>query len=133
MAFQTMASRSPGRVRSPHPPPAPRKSRRIRQPRLTREEREAMRRLRERNAAQWVDAVKKIRTPSVRAHISAVVLFEFLYDHDEPWMKNRGPLDEWASHWTPETCPKPAVLARALIKVGYPPRFAEARAWIGEE
>ena len=83
--------------------------------------------LRERNAQQWIDAVKKIRTPSVRAHVAAIVLWDWLYDAQEPWLKNRGPLDKLAGEWTPETCPKSKVLAKQLIKIGYPPRIAWAR------
>ena len=92
-----------------------------------------MRRLRERNATQWVAAVKKIRTPLVRAQVSAVINWDWLYDAMDPWLKNRGPLDKWAGECLPENCPKPAVLARALVKVGYPPGVAVARAWIGED
>lgn len=126
-------ARSPSRLGTGHPPPRPRNSRRISQPRLTREERKAMRRLRERNAQQWIDAVKKIRTPSVRAQAAAIVLWDWLYDATDPWLKNRRPLDKWAGEYSEETCPKPAVLARALVKVGYPARLAEIRAWIGED
>lgn len=75
--------------------------------------------------------VKKIRTPSVRAQVAAIVLWDWLYDATDPWLKNRGPLDKWAGEYSEETCPKPAVLARALVKVGYPARVAEIRAWIG--
>ena len=88
--------------------------------------------LRGRNAQQWIDAVKQIRTPSVRAHVAAIVLWDWLYDAQEPWLKNRGALDKWAGEYSEETCPKPSVLARALEKIGYPPRVAETRAWIGE-
>ena len=82
---------------------------------------------------QWIDAVKKIRTPLVRAQVAAIVLWDWIWDATEPWLKNYGPLKEWAGDCLPENCPKPAVLARALIKVGYPPRVAEIRAWIGED
>ena len=91
-----------------------------------------MRRHRSRNAQQWIDAVKKIRTPSVRAQVSAICWFDFLMDAPEPWLQNRGQIVEWAGEYSEETCPKPTVLARALEKIGYPPRVAEKRAWIGE-
>lgn len=133
MALRTMTARAPGRVGAGgfgHPPPTPRRSRRRRkrQP----EETKILRQLRERSAADWIRVVKKLRTPSVRAHVSAVILFDWLYDAVEPWKKNRGPLDFWASGWAPETCPGPKVLAKALVKVGYPPREAEVRSRIGE-
>ena len=125
------AARSPGRLGTGYPPPKPRKSRRISQACLTREERMALRRLGERNATQWIAAVKAAsRTPSLRAQLSAIVLFDHLYDAPEPWKKNRGPLDEWAAEWTPETSPNPAVLARALVRLGFPLRLAEHRAWM---
>lgn len=92
-----------------------------------------MQRLQERNAVQWVDAVKKIRTPSVRAQVSAICWFDFLMDAPEPWLQNRGQIVEWAGEYSEATCPKPAVLARALVRVGYPQTVAVARAWIGED
>lgn len=91
-----------------------------------------MRRLRERNADQWVEAVKRIRTPSVRAHASALAWWDYLMDAPEPWLQNRGQIAKWAGEYSEETCPKPAVLARALVRIGYPPRVATARAWVGE-
>ena len=92
-----------------------------------------MRRLRERNVQQLIDAVKKIRTPSVRAQVAAIVLWDFLMDAPEPWLQNRGQIVEWAGEYSEATCPKPAVLARALVRVGYPQTVAVARAWIGED
>ena len=94
----------------------------------------ALRRLEERNATQWIAAVKAAsRTPSLRAQLSAIVLFDHIYDAPEPWKKNRGPLDAWAAEWTPETSPNPSVLARALVRLGFPPRLAEHRAWMWEK
>lgn len=114
--------------------PQPRKSRRRNKPRLTQEEAAALQRLRERNAAQWLDAVRQAsRTPSVRAQLAAIVVWDYFFDSSVPHLRDRALLMKWMREWTPQNCPKPAVLARALTRLGYPPRVAEARSRLGEE
>lgn len=112
-------------------PPRPRKSRRRKKLQLTQEELTALQKLRERNAAQWLDAVRQAsRTPSVRAHLAAIVVWDYFFDNPEPHMRDRALLFQWMREWTMQTCPNPAVLARALIRLGYPPRLAELRSRI---
>ena len=115
-----------------HPPPTPRRSRRRHKLRLTLEERLALKRLRELNSDQLIRALRKIRTPSVRASASAVAAWDLVLDVSGPHMRRKEQILSWAGEWTPENDPRPAVLARALVKIGYPPRVAEARARIGE-
>ena len=116
-----------------HPPPPPRRSRRRHKLQLTREEREAMRRLQERNAAQWTDAVRRAsRAPAVRAALSNILKWDYFMDNPAPHMRDRALLFIWASEWTPENDPAPAVLARALQRLGFPRRVAEMRSRVGE-
>ena len=135
MVFRTMAPPSPGRLGAGELGrrlPKPRKSRRRRH-RRSPEDARILRQLRERSAADWIRALKVIRTSSVRAQVAVIVIWDHLYDAQEPWKKNRGPLDDWAAQWSQETSPRPKVLAKALVKVGYPPVEAELRSRIGEE
>ena len=112
-------------------PPRPRKSRRRKKLSLTPEELAGLQKLRERNAAQWLDAVRQAsRTPSVRAHLAAIVIWDYFFDNPEPHMRDRALLIQWMREWSMQTCPNPAVLARALIRLGYPPRLAELRSRI---
>jgi len=112
-------------------PPRPRKSRRHKKLRLTQEELAALQKLRERNAAQWLDAVRQAsRTPSVRSQLAAIVVWDYFFDNPEPHMRDRALLFQWMREWSMQTCPNPAVLARALIRLGYPPRLAEQRSRI---
>ena len=112
-------------------PPRPRKSRRRKKLSLTPEELAGLQKLRERNAAQWLDAVRQAsRTPSVRAHLAAIVIWDYFFDNPEPHMRDRALLIQWMREWSMQTCPNPAVLARALIRLGYPPRLAKERSQI---
>ena len=134
MALRTLAPKYPGRLETGglgHPPPPPRRSRRRHKLRLTLEERLALKRLRELNSDQLIRALRKIRTPSVRASASAVAAWDLVLDVSGPHMRRKEQILAWAGEWTPENDPRPAVLSRALVKIGYPPRVAEARAQIG--
>lgn len=131
-ARETQAEASESYVQGDRPQwsmlPRPRKSRRRKKPRLTHEELAALQKLRERNAAQWLDAVRQAsRTPSVRAQLAAIVVWDYFFDNPEPHMRDRALLIQWMREWSMQTCPNPAVLARALIRLGYPPRLAELR------
>ena len=113
--------------------PQPRKSRRRKKPRLTQEELAALQKLRERNAAQWLDAVRLAsRTPSVRSQLAAIVVWDYFFDNRSPHMRDRALLMKWMREWKPQGCPRPTVLARALEKCGFPPKVAEARSRVGE-
>lgn len=108
--------------------PRLRKSRRRKKLRLTQEELAVLQKLRERNAAQWTDAVRRAsRTPSIRAHLAAIVVWDYFFDKPAPHMRDRALLMKWMREWTPQNCSKPAVLARVLEKCGFPPKVAEAR------
>ena len=134
-ARETQAGASESYVQGDRPqwsmPSQPRKSRRRKKPRLTQEELAALQKLRERNASQWLDAVRQAsRTPSVRAQLAAIVVWDYFFDNPEPHMRDRALLIQWMREWSMQTCPNQAVLARALIRLGYPPRLAELRSRI---
>lgn len=126
-------TRSQSRLERKRRVPKPRKSRRISQPRLTREERAAMRRLRERNARQWIDAVRRAsRAPAVRAALASALIWDYFMDNPAAHMRERALLLKWSAEWTLENDPAPAVLARALQRLGFPKRVAELRSRVGE-
>jgi hypothetical protein len=134
-ARETQAGASESYVQGDQPqwsmPFQPRRSRRRKRPRLKPEELVALQKLRERNASQWLDAVRQAsRTQSVRAQLAAIVVWDYFFDNPEPHMRDRALLIQWMREWSMQTCPNQAVLARALIRLGYPPRLAELRSRI---
>lgn len=107
------------------------KSRRRKTPQLTQDEVDALQKLHERNAAQWLDAVRYAsRTPSVRAQLAAIVVWDYFFDNPSPHMRDRTVLIQWMREWSMQTCPNPTVLARALVRLGFPPRLALERSRI---
>ena len=91
-----------------------------------------MRRLEERMPMDWYREIKKIRTPGVRCQIAVLTWFEYLADRIHGF-KSRTILDAWRREWTFDLCVRSEVVERALIRLGWPPAVAKAKAWIWEE
>ena len=87
--------------------------------------------LRQRTCTDWYEAIKKLRTPSVRTQVALIVWWDYFADRHKG-QESRRLLDRWRTQWTPQLHVWPKILCKALVKVGFPPGEALVRSLILE-
>ena len=95
----------------------------------TPEEARIHRSLRQRTCTDWYEAIKKLRTPSVRTQVALIVWWDYFADRHKG-QESKHLLDRWRAQWTPQLHVWPKILCKALVKVGFPPGEALARSLI---
>ena len=88
-----------------------------------------MRRLQDRTPMDWYCEIAYFWNPGVRCQIAVMVWIEFIADRFHGF-KSRTILDAWRREWTFDIHVRQEVVEKALIRLGWPPAVAKARAWI---